>query len=118
MVATALKWIISATLVVAASEAAKRNAVAGALLISLPLTSLQSIGWLWHDTRDVEAVANMASSVLWLVLPSLVFFVLFPAALRAGWGFGLSMGVGVGATVVAYRLTLMALQSFGASGGS
>lgn len=118
MTTTILKWVISATLIVAASEAAKRNEVIGALLISLPLTSLLAITWLWSDTQDVEAVASMATSVLWLVLPSLVFFVVFPLTLRAGWGFGVSMGVGVVATIVAYRLTLLALHSSGTTGTS
>jgi hypothetical protein len=36
------------------------------------------------------------------VLPSLAFFVVFPAGVRASWGFCSSMSAGVAATLAAY----------------
>jgi hypothetical protein len=54
----------------------------------LPLVSLLGILWLWHDTGDTERIASHAESTFWYILPSLPMFLVFPAMLRAGVGFG------------------------------
>ena len=47
-----LKVAVTAVLVVAVSEVAKRSTFAGAVLASLPMTSLLAMIWLYRDTRD------------------------------------------------------------------
>lgn len=102
-----LKTLISALLIAGASELARRSTLAGALLVSLPLTSLFAIIWLWRDTHDALRIATFASDILWLVLPSLLLFIVLPLMLRTGFGFTLSLGAGVLATIVAYSAVLM-----------
>jgi predicted exporter len=101
-----VKVLLTAVLVVAISELGKRSSFAGALLASLPLTSLLALIWLYHDTSDATQAAELARGIFWLVLPSLAFFVVFPAGVRAGWGFWPAMGVGVVATLAAYAAML------------
>lgn len=108
-----LKVLITAVLVVAISEVSKRSTLVGGLLASLPLTSLLAIVWLQLDTGDTEKVAALTTSIFWLVLPSLVFFVLFPALLERGVAFGTSMAVGCLATVVAYFAMIRGLGALG-----
>ena len=67
-----LKTIVSALLIAGASGLARRSSLAGALLVSLPLTSLLAILWLWRDTRDPSRIAAFAAGIGWLVLPSLL----------------------------------------------
>jgi hypothetical protein len=100
------KVLITAVLVIGISELAKRSSLAGALLASLPLTSLLALIWLYRDTGDAMQAADLARGIFWLVLPSLAFFVVFPAGVRAGWGFWPAMGAGIGATLVAYGAML------------
>ncbi len=102
MLVLLVKVVITAVLVVAISEIAKRSSFAGALLASLPLTSLLALIWLYHDTGDAQQSASLARGIFWLVLPSLAFFLAFPVGVRAGWGFWPAMGAGIGATLVAY----------------
>ena len=97
-----VKVLITAVVVVAISELGKRSSLAGALLASLPLTSLLALMWLYRDTGDAVQAAEMAGSIFWLVLPSLAFFLVFPAGVKAGWGFWMAMGTGIAATLVAY----------------
>src|SRR5215469_12825782 len=106
MIALLVKVLITAILVVAISEIAKRSSIAGALLASLPLTSLLALIWLYRDTGDAMQAANLARGIFWLVLPSLAFFLVFPAGVKAGWTFWTSMGAGIGATLVAYGAML------------
>ena len=79
-----LKAAISGVLIALASETARHNASAGALVASLPLVSVLGMIWLWHDTRDPARLADHAQATLWYVLPSLPMFLLIPVLLRAG----------------------------------
>lgn len=107
MVQFLLKTFISALLIAGASELARRSTLAGALLVSLPLTSLFAIIWLWRDTHDAVRIASFANDILWLVVPSLVLFIALPLMLRSGFSFTLSLGASVLATIVAYSAVVM-----------
>ena len=96
------KVLITAVLVVAVAELAKRGSLWSAVLASLPLTSLLAFVWLYLDTRDGSRVADLSMSIFWLVLPSLVLLLVLPLLLRAGWSFWLSLAAAVAATAVAY----------------
>ncbi|MDQ2971693.1 MAG: DUF3147 family protein [Rhodanobacteraceae bacterium] len=104
-----LKVLISALLIAGASELGKRSTVAGAILVSLPLTSLLAMLWLWHDTRDPLRLASFSLDILWLVIPSMALFVVLALLLRAGVGFWLSLTAAVAATLLAYGASLLLL---------
>src|SRR6185312_13613627 len=106
MAALIVKIVVTALLVVAISELARRSTLAGALLASLPLTSLLALIWLYRDTGDALQAAELARGIFWLVLPSLAFFIVFPASVRGGWGFWPALAAGVGATLAAYGAVL------------
>jgi hypothetical protein len=113
MMYTALKVAITALLVVAISEAGKRSSAFGALLASLPLTSLLAFVWIYGETGDAAKVADLARSIFWYVLPSLVLFVAFPALIAQGTGFWTSLAVSSGLTFVAYLAMIAILGRFG-----
>lgn len=113
MLQTAVKVLVTSVLVVAIAEAGKRSSLLGALLASLPLTSLIAMIWLYADTRDGEKVADLASSIFWLVLPSLILFVALPLLLRRGVPFAASLAVASALTVAGYFAMLALLRRFG-----
>jgi len=96
-----LKAVLSGALIAAASEVARRSTVLGAVLISLPLTSILALAWLYRDTRDTGEVADLSWSILWVIVPSLVFFVALPLALRA-LDFWPALGLACAATAAGY----------------
>lgn len=98
------KGLFSGAIIVAASEIAKKSTLYGAVLISLPLISIISIVWLYNDTKDVEQVANYAEGIMWLVIPSLLFFIILPFLLRRDWSFEAAISIGIIATILAYIL--------------
>jgi hypothetical protein len=108
-----LKLAITTILIVAISEISKRSTLAGAILASIPLVSVLAMLWLYVDTKDVTKVSSLATSVFWLVLPSLALFVSLPLLLKQGLSFYLSMGVSIGITVLCYFLMLAALNHYG-----
>ena len=107
-----IKILLSSFIIVAVSEIAKRSTLLGALLASLPLTSLLAFVWLYLDTGDVEKVAGLSSDIFWLVLPSLPLFLLLPLLLKMGWGFWLSLAVAVLLTAVCYGVMLLLFKQF------
>ena len=81
MLILTIKTLLSAILIVAIAELGKRSSFWGAALASLPLTSLLAMIWTYLDTRDTAQIAATASSIFWLVIPSLLLFLLLPLLL-------------------------------------
>ena len=107
------KMAVTTVLVVAISEIAKRSSFAGAILASAPLISILAITWLYVDTKDVAKVSALATSVFWLVLPSLAFFVSLPLLLKQGLHFYMSISISVLITAGCYWLMVTALGHYG-----
>ena len=100
----ALKGIISGGLVVVATEFARRSIIFGAVVISLPLMSIMSLIILYRDGVKSEDLIAYSESVLYLVLPSLTLFIIFPQLMKRGWDFWPSLGLGIIATIVLYGI--------------
>ncbi|CAG9933101.1 DUF3147 family protein [Candidatus Nitrotoga arctica] len=109
----ALKVIISALLIVAISEIAKRSTGFAALVASLPLTSLLAFIWLHMDASPPERIAELSSQIFWLVLPSLLLFLLLPFLLKHGLSFWVSLGLSMATTAGCYIALLPLLRRMG-----
>jgi hypothetical protein len=105
-----LKVLISALLVAGAAELARRSTLFGALLASLPLTSILAMIWLWRDGASPAQIADFSGAILWFVLPSLLLFIVTPLLLRSGWNFWPSLAAGCAATAAAYGIGVYALR--------
>ena len=109
-----LKIVITALLVVAVSEMAKRSTIAAAILASIPLISVLAISWIYLDTKNVELVAHLAKDIFWLVLPSLVLFLSLPWLLmKLKMNFYGALTISIGLTVACYLVMLYCLKQFG-----
>ena len=108
-----IKIAVTTILVVLISEIAKRSSLVGAILASIPLVSVLAMIWLYIDTKNAAKVSALASSIFWLVIPSLALFVTLPLLLRQGMNFYLSMCISILVTIVCYWLMVMFLNQFG-----
>jgi len=113
MLETLIKVVVTSALVVSVSEAAKRSVLLGAILASLPLTSLLAMVWLYADTRDPEKVASLATGIFWLILPSLTLLLVLPVLLRKGMPFVPSLVISVTLTAFSYFVMVQVLKRFG-----
>lgn len=109
----AAKVVVSAIVIAAISEIAKRSSFWAAALASIPLTSLMAFVWLHVETGDADRIAALAQGIFWLVLPSLVLFLLLPALLRSGWSFWLSLALSSAATALTYGAMVWVLPRAG-----
>lgn len=103
------KIVTSAIVIATVSEISKRSSLWAATLASLPLVSLLSIVWIYLDTKDVGHITSLSKDIFWLVLPSLVFFVVLPLLLQKGLSFWPSLAATCLATMAGYALTLKLL---------
>ena len=113
MIYTILKVAISAALIVGISEIAKRSSLLGGLLASLPLTSLLAFVWLYRDTRDTAKIAALSTSIFWLVLPSLILFIVLPLLLKKGVEFYPALGTAVVVMLACYGGMVLVLGKLG-----
>jgi hypothetical protein len=111
----AIKALLSGVIIATASELAKRSPALGAIILSLPLTSILAFIWLWRDTSDKEGIAALSQSTFWFVLPSLPMLLILPALLRGGAGFWTALGLSCLVTLSLYGVMAWTLAKFGIS---
>ncbi len=100
------KVLVSALVIAAATEVAKRHPFWGAVIIALPLTSILAMSWLYAETRDNALLTQFAKDVFVIVPVSLVFFLPFWLEKKTQFGFVANMLIGLGllaAAVLALR---------------
>ena len=108
-----LKALLSGLIVAIASEAARRSSLVGAVIISLPLSSILAIIWLHRDTGEKDDIVDLSYSILWVIVPSLVFFVVLPVALRGGISFWPALLLACATTGMAYAVWVWAVRRAG-----
>lgn len=109
----ALKIILSAGLIMAISEIAKRSSYWGGIMASLPLISIIAFIFLYEETKDIKAISSLSTDIFWLVIPSLALFVMLPLLLKKGVNFYASLGLSCLVTIVCYYLMTLVLKKFG-----
>ena len=97
-----IKTVLTAVIIVGISEIAKRYTTFAALLAALPLTSLLAMIWIYIDTKDAGRIADLSISIFWLVLPTLLFFLVLPWLLKQQYNFWLSLVISSVVMVVFY----------------
>ncbi len=108
-----VKVVVSALLIVAIAEIAKRSTGFAALVAAIPVTSLLAFVWLHMEASPPERIADLSTQIFWLVIPSLVLFLVLPTLLRHGLGFWTSLGLSVVATAGSYLALLPVLRRLG-----
>jgi hypothetical protein len=106
------KYLITAAMVVAISEVAKRSDRLGGLIAALPLVTILTLVWLHVENQSEEKIGNHAAYTFWYVLPTLPMFLLFPYLLPK-LGFWWSMGASLVLTASCFVLLTFALRLFG-----
>ncbi len=107
------KIFLSAGIIWAVSELAKRNNYAASIIHSLPLTSLLALTWIYVETKDTRLIASHTHGTFWFVLPTLPMFLVLPALLKGGWGYWPALGLCLAGTFALYLLTMWVTKALG-----
>ena len=109
---TILKILITAGIIVIASEIAKRSSLLAGLIVSMPLITVLTLIWLYWDTRDTQQVTDLTYNTLLMILPSLTFFIFLPIALKLGMNFVPAITIAIIGTAIAYWCYTLILFKF------
>lgn len=107
-----VKYLVTAAVVVAVSEAAKRSDRLGGFLAALPLVTILALVWLYLEKQPQEKIANHAWYTFWYVVPTLPMFLLFPFLLPR-LGFWPTLGVSGAITFACFGIAVIVLRPFG-----
>ena len=110
-----IKLIITALVIVVVSEVAKRSTLLGAIIISIPLTSLLAFIWLYFDTKDYQKVIDLSYATILLSIPSFAFFIILPILLKMKQNFAISIVISIIGTSILYFIFIYLLKKFGIS---
>lgn len=108
----AIKYLLTAAVVVAVSEFAKRSDRLGGLIAALPLVTLLALVWLYVDKQPTDKIANHAWYTFWYVLPTLPMFLAFPMLLPK-IGFWPTMAASIALTVACFYGFARLVRLFG-----
>ena len=86
-----LKVLVTALLVTLATTISKRSTLWGGIITSLPINSILILSWVYWDTRDPIKVAALCHSILLMIFPTLIFFIILPFLLKRQVAFPLSL---------------------------
>lgn len=107
-----VKYLVTAAVVVAVSEFAKRSDRVGGLIAALPLVTFLALIWLHVEDQPVEKIASHAWYTFWYVVPTLPMFLAFPLLLpRIGFWYSLMACIGI--TLVCFVLFALVVRRFG-----
>ena len=106
------KYLVTAGVVVAVSEIAKRSDKLGGLIAALPLVTLLALVWLYVENQPQEKIANHAWYTFWYVVPTLPMFLIFPLLLPH-IGFWPTMLACIGITLIFFGLFALLMRRFG-----
>lgn len=107
-----VKYLLTAAVIVAASEIAKRSDRLGALILALPLMTIITLIWLNFEKQPVDKIANHAYYTFWYVIPTLPMFLAFPFLLRK-YGFSLALLISAIGTAILFGILAIILGRFG-----
>ncbi len=110
-----IKYIITAAIVVIASEIANRNEKIGALLGALPVMTILVVLWLFAEHKGMEGSEKISSYVyytFWYVLPTLPMFLVMSTMLKKGVSFWMCLGIYILGTFLLFLMLNVVLKRF------
>ena len=108
-----LKVLVSSVIIVLISEISKRSSMAGSIIASIPLLSLLAFIWMYIDTKDVQKISALSTDIFWLVIPSLLLFIVLPFLLKKQVSFWWALGISTSVMVLFYFIMIFVLKKFG-----
>ena len=105
-----VKTVLSALIIVAVSEIAKKYTLAAAIILSVPLTSILALVWLFYDTKEIQKVVDLSFNTILMTIPSIVFFIVLPIMLKFKYSFSLSIVVSILSTSIAYMIFIKMIK--------
>ena len=106
------KIIISAVLITLIAEISKKSTFGGGILASIPFISVIAFLWIYVETKSVEKIAQLSTSIFWLVIPSLSMFLILPYLLKLKMNFYPAIIISICLMILCYYVMIFILGKF------
>jgi hypothetical protein len=100
-----MKTLISALIISLVTFLSTKLPKAGALIMSLPITSLIVFFIMKYEGRTDSQIATMSWDTFKMIIPSLILFIILPVMINRGGSFYLSLTVATVVTSLSYMLS-------------
>tara|TARA_Y100000588_G_C13936930_1_gene788338 strand:+ start:239 stop:637 length:399 start_codon:yes stop_codon:yes gene_type:complete len=107
------KIVLTALIIFAVAQVSERNTLLAAVLASIPIVSVLAMMWMNYDGATSEQIVNFSKEIVWLIIPSLLLFIVMPMLIERGWEFYPALGAGLASTFVGYFLMLQLMEKYG-----
>jgi len=106
------KILLTTAIIFAVAQLSQRDTLLAALLASIPLVSVLAMIWMNHDGASGEEIIIFSKHIVWLVLPSVLLFIVMPELIERGWSFYPALGGGLSATIIGYFVMIELMKRF------
>ena len=104
---------LTALIIFAVVQVSERNTLLAAVLASIPIVSVLAMMWMNQEGQSAEQIAGFAKDIVWLLLPSLLMFIVMPLLIERGWEFYPALGAGLATTILGYFLMIQIMEKYG-----
>lgn len=108
----AVKYLVTAAVVVLVSEFARRSDRLGGFIAALPMVTLLALIWLYVEKQPMAKIANHAWYTFWYVVPTLPMFLAFPFLLSR-LGFWPALAASAVLTIACFWLFALCVRPLG-----
>ena len=107
---------LTALIIFAVVQVSERSTMLAAVLASIPIISVLAMMWMNHDGSSSEEIISFSKNIVWLVITSLLDFIVMPSLMERGWEFYPALGAGLTATFVGYYVTQLLVEKYSLAG--
>ena len=104
---------LTALIIFAVVQVSERNTLLAAVIASVPIVSVLAMMWMNHEGQSTAEIAGFAKDIVWLLLPSLLMFIVIPLLIEQGWEFYPALGAGLMTTILGYFLMIQIMEKYG-----
>ena len=115
-----MSWVIdagkiglTALIIFAVVQVSERSTLLAAVLASIPIVSVLAMMWMNHEGQSAEEISVFAKEIVWLLIPSLLMFIVMPLLIDRGWEFYPALGAGLMPTIVGYFIMIQIMEKYG-----
>ena len=104
---------LTALIIFAIVQVSERSTLLAAVLASVPIVSVLAMMWMNHEGQSAEQISVFAKEIVWLLIPSLLMFIVMPLLIDRGWEFYPALGAGLMTTIVGYFIMIQIMEKYG-----
>ena len=104
---------LTALIIFAIVQVSERSTLLAAVLASVPIVSVLAMMWMNHEGQSAEQISVFAKEIVWLLIPSLLMFIVMPLLIDRGWDFYPALGAGLVTTIIGYFVMIQIMDKYG-----